>query len=146
MVTAENKGTKDCTLKSIGMPKNWNIILGGVGFQLFCGKFCCKPDGKEMKANVASQGSLSMKIYRKEKVWIQSDLRIWQCYWSLRYLRFCACLVRCHSKCQAFERSLTDVHHCDSEGRRHQVAEAVVSHYLITDGLCDVQDAAEEDK
>lgn len=52
MVTAENKDTKDCTLKSIGMPKNWNIILGGVDSQLFCGKLCCKADGREMKATV----------------------------------------------------------------------------------------------
>lgn len=55
------------------MPKNWNITLGGVGFQLLCGKLCCKPDGREMKATVALQGSLLMKIYRKEKVLLNTS-------------------------------------------------------------------------
>lgn len=67
MVTAENNGTKDCTLKSDGIPKNWNITLGGVGFQLFVGKLCCKPNGREMKATMLSNGSSPMKIYRKNR-------------------------------------------------------------------------------
>lgn len=57
-----------CTLKSSGTPKNWNIIFGGVRFPLFCGKLCCKPDGREMNATVPVKGSSLMKIYRSVNV------------------------------------------------------------------------------